>query len=136
MFGSKGKTAVLLAAGALALSVPAVSGAAGLPGVGGQAQSAPAPVSVGTITGSNGGVLGPDGPLGNNGPLHGGGCVAPSVNQNSYGPDGPLGPNGPLGPGGLGANLSCASNGSLFNPFFGFSPFFGLGLFGVPGLVG
>src|SRR5258705_488322 len=82
-----------LAAGALALSVPAVAGAAfGLPGLAGAPSTGPAPAPVGSITGSNTGVLGPDGPLGANGPLRGAGCVAPGVNPNSLGPDGPLGP--------------------------------------------
>jgi hypothetical protein len=123
MFASKHRTAVLAAAGALALGVPAASGAAiflpglGLPGLG-ASQSAPLPTPVTSIVSANGGILGQDGPLGANGPLHGAGCVGPNVNPNSTGIDGPLGPNGPLGPGGIGANLVCAAHGvGLFGIF-------------------
>jgi hypothetical protein len=126
MFVSKQKIAMLSAVGALVLGVPAVSSAAiGLPGFGGSSANASASVSVGSVTGSNVGVLGPDGPLGKNGPLHGQGCLASGVNPNSLGPDGPLGPHGPLGLGGSGANLNCSSNsGGLFgNPFFSLNPF-------------
>jgi hypothetical protein len=120
MFASKRKTAVLFAAGALALSVPAVAGASiGLPGLAGAAATGPAPAPVGSITGSNSGVLGPDGPLGANGPLHGAGCVAPGVNPNSLGPDGPLGPHGPLALGGLAADFNCQGGLGLFHPMVG-----------------
>jgi hypothetical protein len=121
MFAIKQKIAVVAAAGALVLGVPAVSSAAiGLPGFGGPGPSAASSVPVSSVIGSNGGVLGPDGPLGKNGPLRGRGCLAPGVNPNSLGPDGPLGPGGPLGLGGIGANLNCSANGG---GRFGFSPF-------------
>jgi hypothetical protein len=121
MFASKQRIAVLAAAGALVLGVPAVSSAAlTLPGFGGPGPAAPQSVSVGSVTGSNTGVLGPDGPLGKNGPLRGQGCLAKGVNPNSLGPDGPLGPGGPLGLGGIGANLNCSANGG---GQFGFNPF-------------
>jgi hypothetical protein len=125
MFSTKHKTAVLAAAGALALSVPAAAGAAiGFPGLGllglGATQSGPAPTTVASVVNANSGVLGADGPLGANGPLHGGGCLAANVNPNSLGMNGPLGPHGPLGPGGIGANLNCAAQGV---GLIGFMPF-------------
>jgi hypothetical protein len=108
MFATKHRFSVLFATGALALGVPAVSGAAiTLPGFGAQASSG-TPVS--SIVGSGSGVLGAGGPLGANGPLGGGGCISSSVNPNSLGMDGPLGPNGPLGPGGFLANFNCGAN--------------------------
>jgi hypothetical protein len=108
MFATKHRSAVLMAAGALALGVPAVSSAAiSLPGFGAQASNG-TPVS--SIVGSGTGVLGAGGPLGANGPLAGGGCISSSVNPNSLGMDGPLGPNGPLGPGGFLSNFGCGAN--------------------------
>ena len=124
MFAGKHRSAVLVAAGALALGVPAVSSAAlTLPGVGTSQASSLTPVS--SITGSNTGVLGAAGPLGANGPLGGRGCIGSNVNPNSLGMDGPLGPNGPLGPGGFAANLSCGA--SPFFPLFTFPQFSILG---------
>ena len=125
MFGSKHTSAVLVAAGALALGVPALSSAATLPGLGSSQSSSLTPVS--SITGSNTGVLGPNGPLGSNGPLGGAGCISSKVNPNSLGMDGPLGPNGPLGPGGFAANLSCGFGGSSLFPGFSFPQFSILG---------
>ncbi|HEV7641877.1 MAG TPA: hypothetical protein VGO39_13495, partial [Gaiellaceae bacterium] len=78
MFSIKHTTALLGVAGALALGIPAASGAAiTLPGFGlptiGTAQNGPAPTPVSSLVNGNTGVLGPNGPLGASGPLLGGG---------------------------------------------------------------
>ena len=121
MVSIKRRTALITAAGALALSVPAAAGAGVvLPGLG-LGQASPQGVPVSSITSANiAGPLGPDGPLGAFGPLHGGGCVQSSVNPYSLGPNGPLGPHGPLGPGGVGANMTCPAPSGGLLPGLGF----------------